>query len=123
MPGSCTSRATSSASSARICSATRSGREPWDISREPWRGALRGDRHPLLEEHFDHVADLDVVELLEADAAFETRLHLARVVLEAPERADFSGVHHDVVAQQARLRVARARDPSLGDHAPGNRSV
>src|SRR5207248_1815923 len=78
--------------------------------------------YALHREHLDHVADLQVVVLVEADAALEAGLHLAHVVLEAAQRADLSLVDHDVVAQQARLRVAGARDAPFGDHAAGDRA-
>src|SRR5258705_3013618 len=115
MPGSCTSRARSRASSLRIWSATRSGRDPWDM--------LRDDRDSLLHEHLDEVADLDVVEPLEADAALEPGLDLADIVFEAAERSDLAFVHKDVVAEQARLRLAAARDAALGDQAAGDGAV
>src|SRR6185436_7194473 len=70
-------------------------------------------RHPLDDEGLDDVADLDVVELLEADAALEARLDLGHVVLEAAERADLPLVDDLAVAQQARLRVARPDDAPL----------
>ena len=76
----------------------------------------------LDDERFDDVADLDVVEPLEADAAFEARLHLGHVVLEAAQRADLAFVDDDVVAEQPRLRVAGAGDAAVGDHAAGNRA-
>src|SRR4051794_35268511 len=103
MPGSCSSRATSSASSARICSPTRSGLEPWAIGRagrlksevrstsqtfevgstksdeRRLRISLRDREHAFHREHFDHIADFEVVEFLEADAALESRFHLAHI--------------------------------------------
>src|SRR5579862_7953969 len=88
-------------------------------------GALRhlcDDLHALVLEHLDHVADLDVVELFEADAALESRFHFADVVLEPAQRSDLAFVNDDVVAQQARLGVARSGDPSLGDMAARDRS-
>ena len=48
---------------------------------------------------FDDVADLDVVEVFEADAAFVALDHFAGVVLEALEGADLAGVDHHAVAQ------------------------
>src|SRR5436190_6863225 len=115
MPGSWTSRASSWANSPRIWSATRSGLEPWDTP-------LNAHHDALHDEHFDDVADLDVVEAFEADAALEARLHLARIVLESSERPDLAFVDDDVVAQQTRLCVARARDAAFGHHAAGNRA-
>src|SRR5512140_2977116 len=83
---------------------------------------LRADRDALHGEDLDMVADLDVVEPFEADTALETGLHLAHIVLEPAERPDLALVHDDVVADQARLRVAAARDPAVGHHAAGNRA-
>src|SRR5687767_10195249 len=74
----------------------------------------------LHREDFDHVADLDVVVIRQADAALEARLHLADVVLEAAQRSDLAFVHDDVVAQQAGLRFAGACDAPFGHHAAGN---
>ena len=44
------------------------------------------------------------------------------VVLEAAQRADLALVDDDVVAQQARLRVAGARDAAFVHHAAGDRA-
>src|SRR5262245_20401951 len=115
IPGSCTSRASNCPSSPRIWSATRSGREPCDN--------LRRYGDAFLDERLDDVADLDVVVLLEADAALEPGLDLADVVLEATQRADLAFVDDDVVAQEASLRVARPRHAALGDHTARNRPV
>src|SRR5688572_27259911 len=118
IPGSWTSRASSSASSARIWSATRSGRDPCDINattkarrHETERMALRvsvlswlrGDRDTLHREHLDDVADLQVVELVEADAALEPGFDFAGVVLEPPERSDLAFVNDHVVPQEPSL--------------------
>src|SRR5690348_4425161 len=98
-------------SSCRICSPTRSGRfEAKKNSQLPTPQGVRisaerldpssswswelgvdgrvsnGSRDPFDHEGFDHIADLDVVVLLEADAALEPGLDLRHVVLEAPER-------------------------------------
>src|ERR1041385_7099956 len=78
--------------------------------------------HALHGEDFNDVAYLDVVEAFEADAAFEAGLHFADVVLEAAQRADLAFEHHDVVAQQTRCRLARARDAAVRHHAAGNRA-
>src|SRR3954471_4684850 len=81
-------------------------------------GDRRGDA--LHGEHLDDVADLQIVVALEADAALEARLDLGHVVLEAAQRAQLALVDHHVVAQQARLRLARALDDAVGDHAAGD---
>src|SRR5688572_9690116 len=60
----------------------------------------------LHREHFDDVANLEVVVIRKADAAFEARLHLADVVLEAAERRNLAFVDDDVVTQQTRLGFA-----------------
>ena len=73
-------------------------------------------------EHFDDVADLQVVVALQADTALEAGLDFADIVLEALERADLAGPQLDAVAEQARLRIARAPDDAFVDHATGDRS-
>src|SRR6266851_278424 len=72
-------------------------------------------------EVLDHVIGLDVVEVLESDAAFVTGLDLARVVLEALERTDFAVPHDPPVAHQARPRTAlnlAVRDHRAADRGP-----
>src|SRR5262245_53863137 len=88
----------------------------------PHTPPLRGCQHAPHREDLDHVADANVVELIEADAAFESALDLAHIVLEAAQRPDLALVDHDVVADEPRLAVAAARDAAFGDHAPGNRA-
>src|SRR6476646_5480858 len=70
--GSFTDSARNVATSSRIASATRSGRRlPGGIARSRlWRGAER-TRELFLAVALDHVADLDVVEVLDADTALE----------------------------------------------------
>src|SRR5260370_27655193 len=48
--------------------------------------------HPFAPEGFNHVARLDVVEVLNRDPAFEAALHFACVILEALQSLDFPGV-------------------------------
>src|ERR1700712_3505879 len=72
-------------------------------------------------DRLDLVADLDVVELAEADAGLEVRAHLGDVILEPPERIDGQVVaDHDAVADDPRLGVsgddARSHDDT-GDVA------
>src|SRR5436190_1921694 len=69
-------------------------------------------------ERFDHVADLDVLEPLDADAALEALPDLGHIVLEVPQRADLAFVDHAVVAQEAHARGAR--DHAVDDHAAGD---
>src|SRR3954469_19345500 len=87
-PGSRTSRASSCDNSSRMASPTRSGRLP----------ILRRHGDALDDERLDGVPDLDVVVLLEADAALEAGLDLRNVVLEAAQRTDAPFVDDDVVA-------------------------
>src|SRR2546430_10034473 len=54
---------------------------------------------------FDQVADLDVVEVLDADAALEALPHLAHVVLEALEGGDRALVHLHAVADRKSTRL------------------
>ena len=68
----------------------------------------------------DEVALLDVLVVLDADAALETVPHLGDVVLEPPQRGDLAVVDDDAVAEQASLGVAAdhaARHVGAGDHA------
>src|SRR5581483_7736855 len=57
-------------------------------------------------EHLEHVADLDVVEVGEVEAALEALLHLPRVVLEALQRVDRRRVDDRAVADDAHVRAA-----------------
>src|SRR4029450_10871791 len=59
---------------------------------------------------FELIADFQIVEILEREAAFESGLDLADVVLEAFERVQLPVVYHDIVAQQAHLGVASTHD-------------
>src|SRR5687767_10367507 len=58
-------------------------------------------RHLLLAITLDDVADLDVVEVLDADAALESFAHFLDVVLEPPERPDVAVVDLDSIANHA----------------------
>src|SRR6185436_12958305 len=78
--------------------------------------ARRGDF--LDQERLDLIADLHVVEVLEADAALVALLDLAHVVLEATERAELAGPDDRAVAQEPRLRIPD--DLPVDDHATGD---
>src|SRR5690606_13493499 len=54
----------------------------------------------------DHVTDLDVVEVLDADTALEPILDLVDVVLEATQRRDGTREHFDAVAHDAHAILA-----------------
>src|SRR5688572_24496900 len=71
-------------------------------------------------EELQLVALVDVVVVLDAEAALEAFLDLAHVVLEALEAVELPGEHHHVVAQQAHTRPPAHR--ARGDHAAGNRA-
>src|SRR3954452_25155211 len=71
-------------------------------------------------EDLQHVALLDVLVALERDAALVALRHLARVLLEAPQRADPAGPDHGAVAHEPDGRVAAhdaARHITAGDRA------
>src|SRR3954451_10949796 len=51
-------------------------------------------------EHLENVAFLHVLVAVEHDAALEAGRHLARVLLEAPQRADPPGPDHGAVADE-----------------------
>src|SRR5262245_12293939 len=99
---------------ARVALVARVSRVPCPLAR------LYRRRHSLDDERLDHVADLDVVVLLEADAALEAGLDLGDVVLEPAQRADPALVDDDVVAEEPRLRIAGAGNRPLDDNAAGN---
>src|SRR5439155_13344635 len=67
---------------------------------------LQGPRHFHNFVHFELVALFDVVESLDRQSAFEPRLDLAHVVLEALERIELAIVDDDIVAQDPDLRTA-----------------
>ena len=58
-------------------------------------GLLERPRDFFLAVALDHVADLDVVEVLDADAALVAFLHFLHVVLEAAQRRDGARVDLD----------------------------
>src|SRR3712207_5180098 len=69
-------------------------------------------------EELQNVAFLDVVEVLDADAALEALADRAGVVAEALEGAYVALVDHRAVAHQADAVVAE--DLAAGDHAAGH---
>src|SRR6187455_3448297 len=68
----------------------------------------------------DLVARLDVVVLLDADAALHPVAHFVDVFLEAAQRFEFALEDHGVVAQHTDRLVAL--DHAFDDHAAGNRT-
>src|SRR5581483_4584932 len=71
-------------------------------------------------EALDLVAGLDVVVLLDADAALHAVAHFVDVLLEAAQRFQFALEDHHVVAQHADRLVAL--DHALDHHAAGDRA-
>src|SRR6266849_1458543 len=61
-------------------------------------------------ETFKDVADLDVIEISNARAAFKTRAYFAGVILEALQRTELRSVNHRTIAQHSHLRLA-LQDP------------
>src|SRR6267378_5243747 len=82
-------------------------------------GSFRGT-HLRDRETFEDVADLDVIKISNAGAAFETRAYFAGVILETLQRTELRGINHRTIAQHSHLRVA-LQDPV--DHvAASNRA-
>ncbi len=68
-------------------------------------------------EGFDDVANLDIVEVLDTDAAFHTGLDFLGLVLAPLERRHFAGVDHDAVADEAYLALGEF---AVAHQAAGN---
>src|SRR4249920_2642572 len=79
-----------------------------------------GARDLLDAVRFDQVAHLDVVEVLDADAALEPLADLAHVVLEALQRRQRAVVHFHAVANDA--DAPGARDHAAAHETAGNRA-
>src|SRR6185295_1115885 len=71
-------------------------------------------------EHLELIGDLEVVEVLERQAALEAGLDLAHVVLEALERIELAFVDYHVGSQQPYLGVAAPHE-AFGDVAARDR--
>ena len=107
------------------------GQRTADFFLDELRNARGTDGHGLLHlvkrtldfnllEGFDHVPDLDIVEVVQADTALEAGLDITNVILEALERENRAGVHDNAVAQQADAAVAV--DLAVLHIAAGNRT-
>src|SRR5204863_7292029 len=91
-----------------------------------WRAGVPGESRVRLQrsgdfldlEELEQVAFLDVVVVLQLDAALEAGSDLAHVVLHPPHRLDLAGVDDDVVAQQAEAGTAPHHAGS--DHRAGD---
>src|SRR5436853_7074057 len=74
---------------------------------------LKFRRGDLLDDvALDLVADLDVVEVLQADAALVALAHLGHVVLHAPKAGDAAS-HATTPSRMRRARVLRRIKPSI----------
>src|SRR3712207_2032134 len=73
---------------------------PLTLGPRPGRvsGRLQCPLHLFHPERLDAVAHLEIVEVLDPDAALETLTHLADVVLEALEARERAGVDHHAVS-------------------------
>src|ERR1700682_6014337 len=80
--------------------------------------SLQGSRHFHDLVHFELIALFDLVEVLQRQAALESCLDFAYVVLEALERIELAVEDDDAVAQEPHLRAAA--DHSLEHVATGN---
>src|SRR5215472_5948364 len=94
-------------------------------SRAPGRASRRGARvqragHFLDAIRLDQVADFDVVEILDSDAALETFPHLAGIILEPLERCQRPVIHLDAIADDPDARGPR--DDPAAHEAPRDRS-
>ena len=122
MRGSFASSARNVATSSRMASATRSERR-CSVAMHALRTStwIQACARPIPGAiALDDVADLDVVEVLDADTALEPFAHFAHVVLEALERRERAVEHLDAVANDA--HAALAVDDAAADRAAGDRS-
>ena len=68
--------------------------------------------------HFDLIANLDIIIVLDANTAFEALLDFTGIVLKATQGFQFPFVNHHVVTQHPYFFTTPNR--SLGDKTPGN---
>lgn len=61
----------------------------------------KSPRHFLGFKHFKQITLVDVVEVFDAQAAFETFLDFARIILETLQRIEFASMDDHIVAQYA----------------------
>src|SRR5512143_1943953 len=121
MRGSLASSARNVATSSRMASATRSARRfSFAIADSACRRGLERARDFLGAIALDDVADLDVVEVLDANAALEAFAHLAHVVLKALERGNRAVEHLHAVADDT--DTALPVDHAAPHRAAGDRA-
>src|SRR4051812_6838542 len=68
-------------------------------------GRLEGARHLFSAIALDDITDLEIVEVLDADAALETLANFTHILLEATERRDGAVVDLDPVTDDARTSL------------------
>src|SRR5947207_2100311 len=105
------------ATSTRTASAMRSARR---VLRRSARRRSESASYLLLPVALEDVADFDVVEVLDADAALESFAHFLHVVLEASERSDSSVVDFHAVADDSNASLSI--DDAASHRAPGDDS-
>src|SRR5687768_16689034 len=103
------------ATSTRIASATRSARR---VLRRRARRRGQCASHLLLPVTLEHIADLDIVEILHTDTALEALADFLDIVLEASERSDRPIVDLHSIANHAYATLA-VDDPAP-NRAAGN---
>src|SRR5512146_1267010 len=121
MRGSLASSARNVATSSRMASATRSARRFSFAMADSGRcRGLERPRYLFGAVALDHIADLDVVEVLHADTALEALADLPHVVLEPLERRDGAIENLDSVADDTHAPLAI--DHAAADRAAGDRT-
>src|SRR5687767_4029611 len=81
-------------------------------------GAGQCASHRLNTEALDQVADLDVIEVVNADTTLEALTNFAHVILEAFQAADFAFKNLDAIPNQP--HACLAIDDAFGDLATGD---
>src|SRR5580658_10250757 len=80
----------------------------WPVVTDHWplflSNYFRGNS--LRGKSLDHIANLDVAIIRDRDAALHAICNLFGIVLEAPQRSNFTFEHLHVIAQQAHFGVA-----------------
>src|SRR3954453_9212672 len=79
---------------------------------------LERPRHFFRAIVLEHIADLEVVEVLDADTTLESFAHFAHIFLEAAQRRDGAVVNLHAVADDAHATLAV--DGTAAHRAPGD---
>src|ERR1700674_4755268 len=83
-----------------------------------WSGGGFGQNQLLHGEALEHVADLDIVEVRYAHAAFKAGANFVGVFFETAQRTDAARVDHHAFAHHPHFRIAF--DKAIHDVAAGN---